>query len=247
MNSKKYSIQTQNTDRAQSTWTTTQRKQALSQSDDSESQCSYSTATSATAAESQSHFTMIQDFLQTRTVPPPPRHLVKGYQPAWKCTCKRCEDSRCYGAKWPGIIQFYRQEHDGQSPWDVVPTENNNNKPNAILCAKCYKEQSPKEEDFERENCHSTACLSMFTQTLNLQSNSPNQFSNFPCASLNKTVLDQYKNHQLYILYIPSTRNFFQVHMTTLPIEMESNCTTCCLTQRLQNKLLFNKLPLHCT
>ena len=59
---------------------------------------------------------------------------------------------------------------------------NDNNKPNTTICAKSYSKQSQKEEDFERETCHSPTYFSMFTKTLNVPSNSPQQFSNFPCA-----------------------------------------------------------------
>ena len=72
------------------------------------------------------------------------RHLVNGFQPAWKCTCDRCDGARYFGANRPKIITFYRRDHGGQAPWEFLRL--NKDAPNALLCAKCYNEQSEKDE-----------------------------------------------------------------------------------------------------
>ena len=75
-----------------------------------------------------------------------PRHLVNGYERAWKCNCNRCDGARYFGAGRPKVIDFYRRDHEGRAPWEVLDLDKN--EPNAWLCAKCYKEYDVKEEHF---------------------------------------------------------------------------------------------------
>ena len=75
-----------------------------------------------------------------------PRHLINGYERAWKCNCERCDGARYFGAGRHKVIDFYRRDHEGRAPWEVLGLDKN--EPNAWLCAKCYKEHDVKEEHF---------------------------------------------------------------------------------------------------
>ena len=82
--------------------------------------------------------------------PFPPKHLAEKYHPAWKCDCEMCKGALYYGAKRNKIMDFYRQQHGGREPWEVMPSEEEG-RPNAMLCNSCYHEQSAKDEDSHRQ------------------------------------------------------------------------------------------------
>ena len=121
-----------------------------------------------------------------------PRHLVNGYERAWKCECNLCDGARYFGAGRPKVIDFYRRDHRGRAPWEVLRLDKN--EPNAWLCAKCYREHDVAEDRFNGEvNLDSSYLFSNIELTHNQLSSSHHlQSSNYPCGSLNVMVLVKY-------------------------------------------------------
>ena len=85
-------------------------------------------------------------FPDAKDCPFRPRHLVNGYERAWMCNCDLCDGARYFAAARPNVIGFYGREHQGRAPWEVLGLDKN--KPNAWLCAKCYREQDIADERF---------------------------------------------------------------------------------------------------
>ena len=88
-------------------------------------------------------------FPEAHDCPFRPRHLVNGYERAWKCDCNLCDGARYFGAGRHKVIDFYRRDHRGRAPWEVLGLDKN--EPNAWLCAKCYREHDVAEDRFNGE------------------------------------------------------------------------------------------------